>query len=139
MAKGFRYVFNDYGKDPTRITEILLKDNESGFTGEAVKIDKGRATKAGAKDEIAGFLTSNIAAGKDKRCEIILAREGDWYDVPFTGTADAGFVSGANTIAVAADGLSADAATVIDGALSVLEINKNKKTCRVKVKKRQFS
>lgn len=139
MAQGFKYVYNDYGKDPTRVTEILMTDNEAGFAGEAVKIVNGRATKAGPTDAIAGFLTSNVKAGKDSPCEIILAREGDWYDAPFTGTPDAGFVSGADAVAIAADGLAADAAVVADGALSVLTINTYNKTCRLKVKKRQFS
>lgn len=139
MAQGFKYVYNDYGKDPTRITEFLMKDNEAGFAGEAVKVDKGRLTKAGPKDAVAGFLTSNIAAGKDKPSEMILAREGDFYDAPYTGTADVGFVSGADAVAVAADGLAADAAVVAEGAISIFSINTNNKTCRVKVKKRQFS
>ncbi|BFH70600.1 hypothetical protein J27TS7_58710 [Paenibacillus dendritiformis] len=139
MPQGFKYVYNDYGKDPTRVTSIIMTDNEAGYAGEAVKVVNGRATKAGPTDAIAGFLTSNIAAGKDSPCEIILAREGDWYDAPFVGTPDAGFVSGADAVAVAADGLAADAAVVADGPLAVLTVNDNNKTCRVKVKKRQFS
>lgn len=34
MAQGFKYVYNDYGKDPTRITEFLMKNNEAGVAGE---------------------------------------------------------------------------------------------------------
>lgn len=139
MPQGFRYVYNDYGKDPTRITEILMTDGEAGYAGEAVKIVNGRATKAGPTDEVAGFLTSNITAAKDVQCEIILAREGDWYDVPFVGTPSAEFVSGAAAVAVSADGLAADAAVVEGGPLSVLTVNEYSKTCRVKVKNRQFS
>ncbi|MFW5438113.1 hypothetical protein [Paenibacillus apiarius] len=139
MAQGFRYVYNDYGKDPTRVTEHLMTDNEAGFAGEAIKIANGRVTKAGPTDLVAGFLTANVKAGKDVSTEYILAREGDWYDAPFTGTPDAGFVSGANAVAVATDGLAADAAVVADGSLSIFAINSNNKTCRVKVKKRQFS
>ncbi|GAA0382629.1 hypothetical protein [Paenibacillus motobuensis] len=139
MAQGFKYVYNDYGKDPTRVTEQLMTDNEAGFAGEAIKIVGGRITKAGPTDAIAGFLTANIEAGTDKQAEYILAREGDWYDAPYTGTEDAGFVSGANEVATAADGLSVDAATVTDGSLSVFAVNTNSKTVRVKVKSRQFS
>lgn len=139
MAQGFTYVYNDYGNDPTRITEFLMKDNEAGFAGEAVKMVDGRWTKAGATDPIAGFLTSNVTAGTDKETEVILAREGDWYDAPYSGTAAAGFTPGASGIALAADGLSANSATVTGGPLSVLAINTNKKTARFKVKNRQLS
>lgn len=139
MPQGFKYVYNDYGKDPTRITEHLMTDDEAGIAGEAIKIVNGRITKAGATDPVAGFLTTNVKAGKDQPAEYILAREGDWYDAAYTGTADAGFVSGAAEVALAADGLSADAATVAGGPLSVFGINTNKKTARVKVKNRQFS
>lgn len=139
MPQGFRYVYNDYGKDPTRITEHLMTDNEAGFAGEAIKIVGGRITKAGPTDPVAGILTANVAAGKDQPAEYILAREGDWYDVPFTGTPDAGFVSGAAEVALAADGLSADAATIAGGPLAVFTVNDNLKTARVKVKNRQFS
>ncbi|MBA9088637.1 hypothetical protein FHR92_005155 [Fontibacillus solani] len=139
MPQGFRYVYNDYGKDPTRITEFLMTDSEAGFAGEAVKIVAGRVTKAGATDPIAGFLTSNVTAGTNKSTEIILAREGDWYDVPYTGTPVAGFVPGVVGVVLASDGLSANSATVTGGQLSVLQVNTNKKIARVKVKVRQFS
>lgn len=139
MSQGFKYVYNDYGKDPTRITEFMMKDAEAGYAGEAVKLVSGRWTKASGTDAIGGFLTSNVAAGTDKPCEVVLAREGDWYDVPFTGTAAAGFKEGVDVVALAADGLSIDSATVAGGAVAVLSINTNKKMARVKVKNRQFS
>jgi len=139
MAQGFKYVYNDYGKDPTRITEFLMTNSEAGSAGEAVKLVNGRWTKASGTDAVGGFLTSNVTGGTDQACEVILAREGDWYDAPYTGTADAGFVSGATEVALATDGLSVDSATVADGAVAVLSINTNKKTARVKVKNRQFS
>ncbi|MFR9710744.1 hypothetical protein ACL02P_15350 [Paenibacillus sp. MB22_1] len=136
---GFKYVYNDYGKDPTRITEFMMKDNEAGTAGEAVKLDGGRWTKASGTDAIGGFLTSNVAAGTNQPCEVILAREGDWYDVPYTGTADTDFVEGANAVALATSGLALDAATVEGGSVAVLSLNTSKKTARVKVKNRQFS
>ncbi|WP_339211894.1 hypothetical protein [Paenibacillus sp. FSL L8-0333] len=139
MPQGFRYVYNDYGKDPTRITEFLMKDDEAGSAGEAIKLVSGRVTKAAPTDPIAGFLTANVVAGTDKETEFILAREGDWYDAPYSGSPAAGFVQGVTGVVLAADGLSANAATVTGGALSVLSINTNKKTARVKVKNRQFS
>ncbi|MEO2261182.1 hypothetical protein ABGV43_30190 [Paenibacillus amylolyticus] len=139
MAQGFKYVYNDYGKDPTRITEFLMTDGEAGSAGEAVKLVAGRWTKAGATDPIAAFLTTNVVAGTDKEAEVILAREGDWYEAPYSGTAAAGFIPGAAGIALASDGLSANSATVTGGSLAVLAINENKKTARFKVKNRQLS
>lgn len=136
---GFKYVYNDYGKDPTRITEFLMKDAEAGTAGEAVKLVSGRWTKASGTDAIGGFLAANVAAGTNQPCEVVLAREGDWYDVPYTGTAAAGFKEGIDVVALATDGLSLDAATVAGGAVAVLSLNANKKTARVKVKNRQFS
>ncbi|MGG1643031.1 hypothetical protein ACIFQM_17570 [Paenibacillus sp. NRS-1782] len=139
MAQGFRYVYNDYGKDPTRITSLLMTDAEAGLAGEAIKIVAGRVTKAGPTDAIAGFLTTNVTAGTNQSVEFVLAREGDWYDGPYTGTAAAGFVAGANEVALAANGLSADAVTVTGGALVVFDVNTNKKTARFKVRNRQLS
>lgn len=139
MAQGFKYVYNDYGKDPTRITEHLFKDSEAGLAGEAVKLVNGRWTKASGTDAVGGFLTSNVVAGTNKACEVILAREGDWYDTPYTGTPAAGFTPGVNVAAISTDGLSVNSAVIVDGAIAVLSINTNKKTARVKVKARQFS
>ncbi|MNM95434.1 hypothetical protein D3C81_1078790 [compost metagenome] len=139
MPQGFKYIYNDYGKDPTRITEFLMTDSEAGFAGEAIKIVSGRVTKAGATDPIAGFLTANVTAGTNQPTEFILAREGDWYDAPYSGTPAGGFVSGVAAVVLASDGLSINSATVTGGPVSVLTININKKTARVKVKNRQFS
>lgn len=139
MAQGFKYVYNDYGKDPTRITEFLMKNNEAGVAGGAVKLVSGRWTKASGTDAVGGFLTSNVTAGTDQPCEVVLAREGDWYDAAYSGTAAAGFKEGIDVVALATDGLSVDAATVAGGAIAVLSINTEKKTARVKVKNRQFS
>lgn len=139
MAQGFKYVYNDYGKDPTRITSLLMTDNEAGLAGEAIKIAAGRVTKAGPTDAIAGFLTANVIAGVNQSVEFVLAREGDWYDGPYTGTAATGFVTGANEVALDASGIAVDAATVSGGPLAVFDINVNKKTARFKVKNRQLS
>lgn len=137
--QGFRFVYNEYGAPTSRITDILFKDGEVGSAGEAVKLDAGRWTKAGATDEIGGFLSSNIEAGTDQPCEVFQAREGDVFEAAFTGTPDAGFVPGANEVAIAADGLSVDAATITGGSIAVLGVIEDKKICRVKVKKRQLS
>lgn len=137
--QGFRFIYNEYGAPTSRITDILFTDAEAGAAGEAVKLAAGRWTKAGATDEIGGFLSSNIEAGTNQTCEVFQAREGDVFEGAFTGTPAAGFVPGANEVAIAADGLSVDAATVEGGPIAVLEVNTNKKTCRVKVKKRQLS
>lgn len=138
MPQGFEFDFNDYGSPQRRVTSHLFTDSESGSAGQAVKLDDGRWTGASGTDAIGGFLTHNVEAGTDQKAEVVLAREGDWFTVPYTGTPDAGFTEGANAVAVGSDGLSADSETVSGGALSVLEINTNKETCRVKVKNRQF-
>ncbi|MEK8128360.1 hypothetical protein WMW72_10640 [Paenibacillus filicis] len=139
MAQGFNFVYNDYGKDETRLTDKLFTNAEGAFAGQAVKLVSGRWTKASGTDAIGGFLTANVVAGTDKECEVIMAREGDWFEVPYTGTPAAGFVAGANAVTVAADGLSLNSATVAGGAVAVYSINTNKKTARVKIKQRQFS
>lgn len=139
MAQGFNYVHNDYGKDPTRITRYLMTNSEAGLAGEAIKIVSGRVTKAGATDPIAGFLNASVTAGTDQPTEIILAREGDVFEVPYTGTPAGGFVEGLSVATIATDGLSLASATVTGGSIAVLEINTNKKTAKVKVKVRQFS
>lgn len=134
----FKWGFNYYGAPERRDTEHLFTDDEAGVAGQAVKLVDGRWTGATGTDAIGGFLTHNVEAGKDQKCEVIFAREGDWFDVPYTGTPDAGFTEGADEVALSSDGLSADASTVSGGALSILEINTEKETCRVKVKNRQF-
>lgn len=138
MAQGFRFVMNDYGAPERRVSSHFFTDNEAGRAGQAVKLVDGRWTGASGTDAIGGFLTHNVSAGTDQVCEVILAREGDWFDVPYSGEPGIGFGPGANEVGISADGLSADAATVEGGALSVLEVNTEKQTCRVKVKNRQF-
>lgn len=138
MAQGFRFVMNDYGAPERRVSSHFFTDNEAGSAGQAVKLVDGRWTGASGTDAIGGFLTHNVSAGTDQVCEVILAREGDWFDVPYSGEPGTGFGPGANEVGISADGLSADAATVEGGALSVLEVNTEKQTCRVKVKNRQF-
>lgn len=136
---GFKFVFNDNGSPERRVAHILATDNEAFVIGEAVKLVNGRWTKATNGAAIAGFANQKLTAGTDKKLEVILAREGDWFDAPYTGTPDAGFVIGANTVDVSTDGLSVLASDVTGGAFSVLDINTNTSSCRVKVKNRQLS
>lgn len=135
----FRFVFNDYGAPERRDTGHLFKNSEAGEAGQAVKLEDGRYTLASETDEVAGFLIGKVKAGTDQPCGVIIAREGDWFDVPYTGTPDAGFTEGANAVALSEDGLSVDSETVTGGAIAVYEINTEQKTCRIKVKNRQFS
>jgi len=139
MAQGFRFAYNLYGAPERRISHILATNSEAFTAGEAVKLANGRWTKAGSTDAIAGFAAQNIAAGTDQILEVVQAREGDVWEAPYSGTPNAGFVVGANAVAVASDGLSVDSATVSGGAIAVIEVNTNKKTCRVIVKNRQLS
>lgn len=138
MAQGFRFAYNLYGAPERRISHIMANNGESFVAGEAVKLASGRWTKASGTDAVAGFAAQNLSGG-NQILEVVQAREGDVWEAPYSGTPDAGFVVGANAVAVATDGLSANSATVSGGALSVIEINTNKKTCRVIVKNRQLS
>jgi len=135
----FRWIYNEYGAPENRITSILYTNSEAGSAGQAVKLSSGRFTKASSTDAVAGFLIANVASGTDQSCGVIQAREGDVFEGPYTGTPDAGFVVGANAVALANDGLSIDSETVSGGAIVILEVNTNKQTCRFKVKNRQLS
>lgn len=135
---GFKFAFNDYGAPERRVSHILATNSEAFAQGEAVKLASGRWTKATNGVEVAGFANQSLAAGTDQPLEVVLAREGDWFDAPYTGTPDVGFVVGVMTADVAVDGLSVLASDVTAGPFAVLEINTNKATCRVKVKKRVF-
>lgn len=138
MAQGFKFVFNDYGAPERRVSHIMATNAEAFAQGEAVKLAAGRWTKATNGSAIAGFANQSLAAGTDQPLEVILAREGDWFDAPYTATPDVGFVIGVETADVATDGLSVLSSDITGGPFSVIEINANNKTCRVKVKKRVF-
>ena len=135
---GFKFAFNDYGSPERRVSHILATNAEAFAPGEAVKLAAGRWTKATNGASVAGFANQSLAAGTDQPLEVIIAREGDWFDAPYTGTPDVGFVVGVEVADVSADGLTVLASDITGGPFSVLEINTNKKTCRVKVKKRVF-
>lgn len=139
MPQGFQFAFNDYGAPERRVSNILATDSEAFTKGEAVKLASGRWTVATNGANIAGFANQTIAAGTDQELEVILAREGDWFDAPYTGTPAGGFVVGVEVADISTDGLSVLSSDVTAGPFSVLEINTNNQTCRVKVKKRVFS
>ncbi|MGG4217308.1 hypothetical protein [Paenibacillus ottowii] len=136
---GFRWVFNDYGAPESRIAHILATNSEAFARGEAVSLVNGRWSKTANGAAIGGFANQTITAGTDKKLEVTLAREGDNFEASYTGTPDAAFLVGANTVDVSADGLSVLSSDVTGGALVVMDINTNKATCRVKVKNRQLS
>ncbi|WP_138752766.1 hypothetical protein [Paenibacillus sinopodophylli] len=138
MPQGFKFAFNDYGSPERRVSHILATNAEAFAQGEAVKLASGRWTKATNGANVAGFANQTLAAGTNQALEVIIAREGDWFDAPYTGTPDVGFVVGVEVADVAADGLSVLASDITGGPFSVIEINTNKATCRVKVKKRVF-
>ncbi|MNM07352.1 hypothetical protein D3C81_173940 [compost metagenome] len=135
----FKFAFNDYGAPTHRISSILATNSEAFVLGEAVKLASGRWTKATNGAAVAGFANQTLAAGTDQYLEVVIAREGDWFDAPYTGTADATFLPGMTTADVSTDGLTVLASDVTGGPFSVLEVNTNKTTCRVKVKLRTFS
>lgn len=139
MPQGFKFIFNDYGAPTHHITSIMATNAEAFVNGEAVKLTAGRWTKATNGAAIAGFAMQSLAAGTNQFLDVALAREGDWFEAPYTGTPDAGFIVGVNSADIAADGLSVLASDITGGPFSVLEINTNKATCKVKVKNRVFS
>src|SRR5690606_3942968 len=106
MAQGFRFAYNLYGAPARRISHIKATNSEAFTAGEAVKLASGRWTKATNGAAVAGFAAETITAGTDQDLTVYLAREGDVWDAPYTGTPDAGFVPGANTADVSTDGLS---------------------------------
>lgn len=135
----FNFSFNDYGAPTHRMSHILATNSEAFVRGEALKIVTGRWTKATNGVAIAGFSNQALAAGTDQPLEVILAREGDWFEAPYTGTPDATFLPGMTIADVAADGLSVLSSDVTGGPFSVHSVNTAKSTCIVKVKLRQFS
>lgn len=139
MPKGFQFAFNDYGAPTHHVSHLLATDSEAFELGEAVKIVSGRVTKATNGAAIFGFANQKLAAGTNQVIDVILAREGDWFDAPYTGTPDGGFVAGVATADVATDGLSVLSSDITGGPFFVHSINTNTKTVRVKVKLRQHS
>lgn len=139
MPAGFKFVFNDYGAPTRHITSILATNAEAFVLGEAVKLTSGRWTKATNGANVAGFANQSLAAGTNQFLDVVLAREGDWFEAPYTGTPDAAFVPGCEVADVAADGLSVLASDVTGGPFTVLDVNTSKATCTIKVKKRVFS
>ena len=136
---GFTFIHNDAHQDETRITSKLYTDAEAGKAGQTVKLVNGRWTKASATDVPGGILVADVTAGTDQPCEVYLIRPGDVFMAKYTGTPAGGFQEGANAVALAADGLSVDSATVTGGALAIKDINTTNQTCAVYFKLRQFS
>lgn len=135
----FLWAYNEYGAPETRITNILATDSEAFVYGEAVKLVSGKWTKATNGVNVAGFSNQNLAAGTNQFLEVVQAREGDVFNAPYTGTPDATFLAGANTVDVSADGLSVLSSDVTGGPFAILNINTTALTCRAKVKNRQLS
>lgn len=137
----FKWLRNAGGEVPSRITHIPATASEVYTKGEALKLSAtGAWTKASTTDVVAGFANqSKTATASDLTLEVIEARADDVFESNYTGTPAAGFVLGANAVTLAADGLSPNSATVIGGALAIVDINTTKLTCRVRVKSRQLS
>lgn len=135
----FKWVYNDYGAPETRISEILATDSEAFVEGEAVKLATGKWTKATNGAAIAGFARQTLAAGTSQLLEVTLAKEGDVYEAGYTGTPDATFLPGANTVDVSTDALTVLSSDVTGGAFAILSVNTTKTTCKLKVKNRQLS
>lgn len=138
-GQGFNWSYNDNHQDETRITSKLFTNGEAGKAGEAVKLVNGRWTKASGTDVPGGILVADVAAGTDVPCDVFLIRPGDVFYAKYTGTPAGGFQEGANAVAISADGLSVNSATVTGGAIAIKDINTSNQTCAVYFKQRQFS
>lgn len=136
---GFKWTRNEYGAPAQRISSILATDSEAFTEGEAVKLASGKWTKATNGAAVAGFANQTLAAGTGQYLEVIQAREGDVFEATYTGTPDATFLAGVNSVDVSTDGLSVLSSDVTGGAFAILEVNTTKTTCRLKVKNRQLS
>lgn len=140
MPQGFKWIRNGSFAVPSRLTHIPGTVGETFTRGEAVSIVSGSFTKAANGAAIAGFAAqTKTCTASDAALEVTEARADDVFEAPYTGTADATFKAGANTVDVAADGLSVLASDVTGGALVVMSTNTTKATCRVRVKNRQLS
>lgn len=139
MPEGFKFIFNDYGAPTHHISSILATNAEAFTQGQAVTLAAGRWTKVANGGAIAGFANQKLPAGTNQVLDVVLAREGDWFEAPYTGVPAGGFVVGVDVADISTDGLSVLASDVTGGALSILEINTNKAVVKCKVKKRVFS
>lgn len=135
---GFKWVRSNGYEVPLRVTNIPAAIGETFTTGEALTTNaSGQLTKAGATSAIIGFANqTKTTTASDNTLEFIEARADDVFSAPYTGTPAAGFVLGANAVTLAADGLSANAATVAGGALTIRIINTNTGRVHVSVKNR---
>lgn len=135
----FKWLYNEYGAPQTRLTHLLATNSEGFGRGQSVNLASGRFTIANGVEVPAAVSNQVLAAGTDKFLEVIQIREGDVFEAPYTGTPAAGFVAGANAVAIATDGFNVDAATVTGGSIAIIEVNTTKQTCRLKFKSRQLS
>lgn len=137
----FKWIRSAGYEVPSRINHIPAATGETFTRGEAVYVNSsGELTKAANGSQIAGFANqTKTTTASDKVLEIIEARADDVFEAAYTGTPAAGFVVGANTVDVSADGLTVLSSDVTGGALAVQSINTTKATCRIRVKNRQLS
>lgn len=128
--------------------EFLVTDGEAIKYGQCVKFANGRITAAGPTDAVAGVAQHDAGLGTNKTTVkvILVDPEQDW-EVEYIGTPAAGFVVGANAVALnaannptgAVAGIYIDAATVTGGPCSVVKIDAAAKTAVVKFKNRQLT
>ena len=82
--------------DPAPMT-FLVTNNEAISYGEALIFTGGRLTKAAAGGPVAAIALSDVAAGTDKTCKVLLVDPEQTWEVEYTGTPAAGFVVGCNS------------------------------------------
>src|SRR5690348_14567473 len=113
-----KWVYNENGAPETRISDIYGTASEVFTEGEFLMLASGRWTLCTNGSAVAGICNQTITAGANTLLDVIQAKEGDVYEAPYTGTPDATFLPGANTVDVSSDGLSVLSSDVTGGALS---------------------
>lgn len=137
---GFKWINAGLYAVPSRITHIPGTASETYTKGEALTISSGGWTKASAAGTVGGFANeSKTCSSTDLTLEVIEARVGDRFRVPYTGTPDSGFIVGVKAADLASDGLSINSADVTGGSFAVWEKIVSKTECVVTVVSRIFS
>jgi hypothetical protein len=135
----FKWVYNHYGAPITQRSDIYGTNATTFTEGEALQLTSGRWAVATNGAAVAGFAAQTITTTTDTLVTVNLAREGDVWEAPYTGTPAAGFVVGVMIADVSADGLSVLSSDVTGGPFSILAINTTKVTCQLQVKLRTFT
>ncbi|HEY5563853.1 MAG TPA: hypothetical protein VIK72_19225 [Clostridiaceae bacterium] len=102
-------------------SSILMKDNETGVSGELVMVVAGRLTKATPLVTPYAILNADTAGGISVKTEYLKIRKDNKYKCDVTGTGTP--VVGMQTVAISSDGLSIDSGNLTTGAIEIVSYN----------------